>query len=108
MSTDYMPLKKVSARELFDGRLDEFGIREHVKPDGTTEKRRCLTDGRNYMWVYIDTHRIIFVLINIAACTEYFCTYMFSCAHYTRPQNHTHIQYDVSTLTQSEFKGLFD
>ena len=66
MSTDYMPLKKVSARELFDGRLDEFGIREHVKPDGTTEKRRCLTDGRNYMWVYIDDEGYIVDLTRYA------------------------------------------
>ena len=37
MSTDYSPLKKVSAFSLFDGCLDEFGVREHIKPDETTE-----------------------------------------------------------------------
>jgi hypothetical protein len=59
MSTDYTPLKKISARDLFDGRLERFGVREHVKPDGTTDRRRCLTDGRNYMWVYIDEYGFI-------------------------------------------------
>jgi hypothetical protein len=52
MSTDYCPLKKVPACDLFDGRLEEFGVREHVRPDA--EKSRCLTDGRNCVWVYID------------------------------------------------------
>jgi hypothetical protein len=54
MSTDYRLLKKVPACDLFDGRLEEFGIREHVKAEATTEKGRLLTDGRNYLWVYID------------------------------------------------------
>jgi hypothetical protein len=54
MSTDYHLLKKVPACDLFDGRLKEFNVREHVKPDETTETNRCLTDGRNYLWVFID------------------------------------------------------
>jgi hypothetical protein len=54
MSTDYRLLKKVRACDLFDGCLEEFGVREHVKPDETTKKKRCLTDGRNYLWVHID------------------------------------------------------
>ena len=54
MSTDYRLLRKVPACDLFDGRLEEFGVREHVKPEATTEKSRLLTDGRNYLWVYID------------------------------------------------------
>jgi hypothetical protein len=54
MSTDYRLLKKVAACDLFDGRLEEFGVREHVTPEATTEKNRLLTDGRNYLWVYID------------------------------------------------------
>ena len=43
MSTDYCLLKKVPACDLFDGRLEGFGVREHVKPDATTEKSRLLT-----------------------------------------------------------------
>src|SRR5262245_2563674 len=54
MSTYYRLPKKVPACDLFDGRLEEFGIREHVKPEATTETSRLLTDGRNYLWVYID------------------------------------------------------
>jgi hypothetical protein len=54
MSTDYRPLEKVRACDLFDGRLEAFGVREHIKPDETTERKRCLTDGRNYLWVYIN------------------------------------------------------
>ncbi len=54
MSTDYRTAEKISAHELFDGRLEAYGVREHINPDETSEKRRCLTDGRNYMWVYID------------------------------------------------------
>ena len=44
----------MSAQELFDGRLKAYGVGEHIELDETSEKRRCLTDGRNYMWVYID------------------------------------------------------
>ena len=52
MSTDYVLSKKVSANDLFGGRLATFGIREHVA-SGTSETSRCLTDGRNYLWVYL-------------------------------------------------------
>jgi hypothetical protein len=54
MSTDYATIKKVRAEELFDGRLVALGVREHIKPDKTSEQRRCLTDGHNYMWVNVD------------------------------------------------------
>ena len=54
MSTNYCLLRKVPACDLFDGRLEEFGVREHVNPETTTETSRLLTDGRNYLWVYID------------------------------------------------------
>jgi hypothetical protein len=66
MSTSYCPLRKVHARDLFDGRLEAFGIREHVEPDETTERRRCLTDGRNYLWVYIDDNGFVSRLVRYA------------------------------------------
>jgi hypothetical protein len=53
-------IKKVTANELFDGRLEKFGVREHVKLKtkntdiSTSENTRCLTDGDNYLWVFID------------------------------------------------------
>ena len=53
MSTAYRPLKDVLACELFDGRLQKFGVREHVNED-TSEERRCLTDGNNFLWLYIN------------------------------------------------------
>jgi len=53
MSTDYRTLKQVSASELFDGRLEKLGIREHPA-DRRMKTRRCLTDGRNYLWVNIN------------------------------------------------------
>jgi hypothetical protein len=67
MSTDYCPLKQVPACDLFDGRLEAFGVHEHVKPDETTKTRRCLTDGRNYLWVYIDDDGFVAVLTRYGA-----------------------------------------
>jgi hypothetical protein len=53
MSTDYRPLKNIRACELFDGRLEAFGVREHVHKE-TDNTNRCLTDGNNFLWVYTD------------------------------------------------------
>lgn len=58
MSTNYRLLKAVPACDLFDGRLEEFGIREHPAAD-TTEMAKCLTDGRNYLWVYLDDRSFV-------------------------------------------------
>lgn len=52
MSTHFALSQKLSSRELFGGRLEHSGIREHVSPN-TNERTRCLTDGRNYLWVDI-------------------------------------------------------
>jgi hypothetical protein len=65
MSTSYRPLKEISAQELFDGRLEELGIREHAAVD-SNERSRCLTDGRNYLWVYIDERGNISDLVRYA------------------------------------------
>jgi hypothetical protein len=54
MSTSYCFSKRLSAGELFDGRLEKFGVREHVEPDQTTGTRRYLTDGHNYMSLYVN------------------------------------------------------
>jgi hypothetical protein len=54
MSIDFRLLKRVRAFDLFDGRLKEFDVREHVNPRETTKNRRCLTDGRNYLWAFMD------------------------------------------------------
>ena len=53
MSTYYAPLNKIRAGDLFDGRLEKFGVREHITTD-STETSKCLTDGRNYLWVFVN------------------------------------------------------
>ena len=45
MSTDFRLLKRVLADELFDGRLEEFGVHEHMEPGSTTKTTRCLIYG---------------------------------------------------------------
>jgi len=56
MSTQYRPLKKIAACDLFDGRLEEFNVREDVRRD-TTEHARCLTDGKAKVAPRSDTSR---------------------------------------------------
>ena len=36
MSTDYRLLRKIPARDVFDGRLEDYGVREHLNADMTT------------------------------------------------------------------------
>jgi len=62
MSTGYSLIRKVSARDLFDGRLDEYGVREHIESGKTSETERCLTDGENYLSVSIDDDGSVSVL----------------------------------------------
>jgi hypothetical protein len=52
MSTNYMLAIAVTAHDLLGVRLNKFGIREHLAAK-TDEGSRCLTDGRNYLWVYL-------------------------------------------------------
>jgi len=54
MSIDFRPLRRIPVSDLFDGRLEEFDVREHVNPRETTKNRRCLTDGRNYLWAFMN------------------------------------------------------
>ena len=73
MSTDYRLIRiNVPACDLFDDRLEEFGVREHVMPEETTEKSRLLTDGRNYLWVYIDDEGFVHSLNPRASRIRYF------------------------------------
>jgi hypothetical protein len=53
MSTSYAPLKDIRAAELFDGRLEKYGIKEYLTSEAT-KRHRCLTDGLDYLWVLID------------------------------------------------------
>jgi hypothetical protein len=62
MSMYYRLRKSIKADELFDGRLEAFGVREEVRPEGTADRYpsfmkvkevRYLTDGRNSMKVIV-------------------------------------------------------
>ena len=62
MSTYYGLRKSIKADELFDGRLEAFGVREEVGPEGTADRYapymkvkevRYLTDAQNSMEVVI-------------------------------------------------------
>jgi hypothetical protein len=53
MSTDYRLEKRTRAADVLDGRLTALGIRENLNKN-TTEHQKCLSDGRNYVWLYIN------------------------------------------------------
>jgi hypothetical protein len=59
MSTDFIFSEKINACDLFDGRLEKFGVREDISVDKTSEKARCITDGRNYLWVWINDAGVV-------------------------------------------------
>ena len=67
MSTDYSTKEKISFADLFDGRLERYGVREHISED-STENRRCLTDGRNYLWVFAADDRTLEILKRYGGC----------------------------------------
>jgi hypothetical protein len=52
MSTDYRTEETIAMADLFDGRLAEHGIDEKIVAEKTSETVRCLTDGRNWLWIY--------------------------------------------------------
>jgi hypothetical protein len=51
MGSEYRAEKDILASELFDGRLQKFGIRDHGQ---ARENHRCLTDGENCLGVRIN------------------------------------------------------
>jgi hypothetical protein len=58
MSTDYRLMKTIRAADLLDGRLDALGVHEFISRD-TTDTSKCLTDGRNYIWMYINDEGLV-------------------------------------------------
>jgi len=68
MSTSYgtMPVQKIRAADLLDRRLEELGVREQPSED-TTDKKKCLTDGRNYLWIYVDDDGFVNRLVRYAS-----------------------------------------
>jgi hypothetical protein len=55
MSTDFRPLGPIRMADLFGGRLEHAGVRQH-------HCEICLTDGRNFLWVYGDKEGMVSVL----------------------------------------------
>jgi hypothetical protein len=53
VGADKLSLANIRAADLFDGRLEAFGIYEHFNEE-TNEADRMLTDGRNYLWVKVE------------------------------------------------------
>jgi hypothetical protein len=51
MSTDFRALKTIQVDALFDGRLEQFSIHEHLSEE-THSEARILSDGSNFVWVY--------------------------------------------------------
>jgi hypothetical protein len=68
VSTDFKPQRRIFARDLFDGRLDEFSVREWGTP---SQHQRALTDGReNYLVVQIDDNGSVHEFTRYAWCND--------------------------------------
>ena len=53
MQLDYLTCRGISCEDLFDGRLERFGIHEEVIEGSTLDNYRCLVDGQNHcVWVW--------------------------------------------------------
>jgi len=58
MSTDYRPLTPIRMANLFDGRLEKFGVHEHHSKEANADLK-CLTDGRNFLLVCGDEKGLV-------------------------------------------------
>jgi len=65
MSTDFRPLTPIRMADLFDGRLKDVGVREHHSKEATANQK-CLTDGRNFLWIYGDEKGLVSLLPDTA------------------------------------------
>ena len=54
MNVDYKSLDPIPFKELFDGRLEDYGIHEKHLPALTTESCRSLSDGWDTLQCYAD------------------------------------------------------
>jgi hypothetical protein len=77
MSTHYGLRKTIKADELFDGRLEAFGVREEVRPEGAADRFppymevkevRYLTDGRNSMQVVVCENGVLDLTVRNLWC----------------------------------------
>jgi hypothetical protein len=53
MFTDFRLTKVLSFDDIFDGRLERFGVHD-ISVEGATSEFHCLTDGNNVLWVEVD------------------------------------------------------
>jgi hypothetical protein len=51
MSTYFRVVTAIRMADLFEGRLEDAGVHQHQSEEATAN-RKCLTDGRNFLWVY--------------------------------------------------------
>ena len=58
MSTDFRLSERVHISDLLDGRLDRYGIREQVTKH-TSDTQKCLTEGNNWLWVYLNNEGFV-------------------------------------------------
>ena len=58
MPLDFRLVRGIPVSDLFDGRLEAFGIRQHPSPE-TIEYAKCLTDGHSYLWVDVNYDGIV-------------------------------------------------
>ena len=61
MSTHFRPLTPIRMADLFDGRLKDVGVHEHHSKE-TTANQKCLTDGRNFLWIDGDEKGLVSLL----------------------------------------------
>jgi hypothetical protein len=59
MSTYYLALTPVPMADLVGDRLKKHGIREKVVKGETNRKRKCLTDGTNFVWAYTNKKGLV-------------------------------------------------
>lgn len=53
MSADWRPLVPIAISDLLDGRLEEFNVYEVQQPATPDSRVRQLTDGSNFLWVFV-------------------------------------------------------
>jgi hypothetical protein len=61
MSTDFGISEKVRLSDLLDGRLERFGVYEHMT-EVTSDQQKCLTDGDNHLWVFANDEGFVSIL----------------------------------------------
>ena len=84
--TDYfMPVTDIQMEDIFDGRLNKYGIREKIILDLTSDGYRCLVKGTAFAWVrannyvlYIGCGRMRPYFDILAAIAESFGTTFFA------------------------------